>query len=261
MKTAVLITGKLDYFEETFQNIKERLLNPLGDYDVFVSTWDLSEDVKTSFTSLYQPKVFHTEVLDSNTKYLFEEHSKYQKSLEMEPKFGSPNSLYMWYKIRKGLTIIDQYSQFNETKYDLIVRLRTDFFFTNRITQKHLDLALNHTVILGPHCIDKSYLGFSHASDNFIMFPWDYIHIFRNLELYYSSYWDKGFASPENLLYETLSQQNINFTNSDLKLGRIHDESCILWSPGGTTYKGYLPNYILNLNQDFSIDNNSNLIL
>lgn len=261
MKTAILLSGKLEHFRDTYNNISQRLLSSLGDYDVFISTWDLSENDKEDLISLYNPKVLHTEVLNEDTKYLFEGSYNYQKSLELEPKYGSPNSLYMWYKIGRGLNIINEYSGFNNIEYDLVIRLRTDFFFTNRLTQHHIDLVLNNTILLGPHCTEKSHLGFSHASDNFIMFPWKYISVFKNIEKYYSNVWKNyQYFSPENLLYETLKQQALNFTNSDIKLGRIYKNSCILWAPNGTTYDGYPNETILNLTSDFSIDNNSNII-
>jgi hypothetical protein len=161
----------------------------------------------------------------------------------------------MWYKIGKGLNIINEYSGFHNIEYDLVIRLRTDFFFTNRLTQHHIDLVLNNTILLGPHCTEKSHLGFSHASDNFIMFPWKYIAIFKNIEKYYSNVWKNyQYVSPENLLYETLKQQALNFTNSDIKLGRVYKNSCILWAPNGTTYDGYSNEIILNLTSDFDID-------
>ena len=129
MKIAVLITGKLDYFKGTYNNINDRLLSLLGDYDVFVSTWDLPEQDKTDLISLYNPKVLDIETFNENTKYLIHNHSAYQKALDIEPKYGTRNSLYMWYKINRGLNLIKEYSSFNNTEYDLIIRFRTDFFF------------------------------------------------------------------------------------------------------------------------------------
>ena len=258
MKTAVLITGKLDYFKETYNNISDRLLSFLGDYDVFISTWDLSEQDKTDLILLYNPKILDTEVFNENAKYLIHNHFNYQKALDIEPKYGTRNSLYMWYKVNKGLNLIKEYSLFNDVKYDYIVRLRTDFFFTNYFDPTFL----NEDIIIGPHLDHLSPLGAPHASDNFFITPISYLDIFSKLYFKYSDLWNTGdYISPEHLYYSYLKNLNINFDKSNLKLGRVHEDVCILWTPKGETVKGRSMEEILALKNNFELDNDHNLII
>ena len=262
MKIAVLITGKLDYFKETYNNINDRLLSFLGDYDVFISTWDLPEQDKTDLISLYNPKVLDIETFNENTKYLIHNHSAYQKALDIEPKYGTRNSLYMWYKINRGLNLIKEYSLFDNTKYDLIIRLRTDFFFTNRLDLDSINKALDKTIIIGPHVDHMSHLGAPHASDNFFIIHKDYIDNFSQFYFNYSDLWNVNkYISPEHLYYEYLKNSNINFLQTNLKFGRVHEDTCILWTPNGETIKGYGIDEVLSLKTDFEIDNYSNLII
>jgi hypothetical protein len=259
MKTAVLITGKLDYFKETYNNISDRLLSFLGDYDIFVSTWDLPERDKTDLISLYNPKILDIEVFNENTKYLIHNHFNYQKALDIEPKFGTRNSLYMWYKVNKGLNLIKEYSLFNNIKYDYVVRLRTDFFFTN-----HFDpTLLSKDIIIGPHLDHHSWRGGTpHASDNFFITPISYLDIFAKLYFKYSDLWNTGdYISPEHLYYSYLKNLNINFNKSNLKFGRVHEDVCILWTPKGETVKGRSMEEILALKNNFELDNDHNLII
>jgi hypothetical protein len=259
MKTAVLITGKLDYFKETYNNISDRLLSFLGDYDVFVSTWDLSEQDKTDLISLYNPKILDTEVFNENTKYLIHNHFNYQKALDIEPKFGTRNSLYMWYKVNKGLNLIKEYSLFNNIKYDYVVRLRTDFFFTN-----HFDSTfLSKNIVIGPHLDHHSWRdGTPHASDNFFITPISQLDNLAQLYSKYSNLWNSGdYISPEHLYYSYLKNLNINFNKSNLKFGRIHENVCILWTSEGETVKGHNIEEILTLKNNFELDNNHNIII
>jgi len=258
VKTAVLITGKLDYFKETYNNISDRLLSFLGDYDVFVSTWDLPEQDKTDLISFYNPKILDTEVFNENTKYLIHNHFNYQKALDIEPKYGTRNSLYMWYKVNKGLNLIKEYSLFNDVKYDYVVRLRTDFFFTNYFDPTFL----NEDIIIGPHLDHLSPLGAPHASDNFFITPISQLDNLAQLYFKYSDFWDSGdYISPEHLYYSYLKNSNINFNKSNLKFGRVHEDICILWTPNGETVKGYTQEEVLTLKNNFEIDNNHNLII
>ena len=263
MKIAVLITGKLDYFKETYNNINDRLLSLLGDYDVFVSTWDLPEQDKTDLISLYNPKVLDIETFNENTKYLIHNHSAYQKALDIEPKYGTRNSLYMWYKINRGLNLIKEYSLFDNTKYDLIIRLRTDFFFTNRLDLDSINKALDKTIIIGPHVDHHSWRdGTPHASDNFFIIHNDYINIFSQFYFNYSNLWNTNkYISPEHLYYKYLKDLNINFLQTNLKFGRIHEDVCILWTPKNQTVKGRSMEEILILKNDFELDNDHTLII
>lgn len=258
MKTAVLITGKLDYFKETYNNISDRLLSFLGDYDVFISTWDLSEQDKTDLISLYNPKILDTEVFNENTKYLIHNHFNYQKALDIEPKYGTRNSLYMWYKVNKGLNLIKEYSLFNDVKYDYVVRLRTDFFFTNYFDPTFL----NEDIIIGPHLDHFSHLGAPHASDNFFITPISQLDNLAQLYFKYSDLWDSGnYISPEHLYYDYLKDLNISFNKSNLKFGRTYENVCILWAPSGEAFKGYGIDWVLNIKEEFEVDNNSQLNL
>jgi hypothetical protein len=262
MKIAVLITGKLDYFRETYNNINDRLLSFLGDYDVFISTWDLSEQDKTDLISLYNPKILDIELFNQNTKYIIHNHSDYQKSLDIEPKYGSRNSLYMWYKINRGLNLIKEYSSFNNTEYDLIIRFRTDFFFTNRLDLDSINKALNKNIIMGPHVDHMSPLGAPHASDNFFIIHKDYTNTFSQFYFNYSNLWNTSKCiSPEHLYYNYLKDLNINFLQTNLKFGRVHEGVCILWTYQNETVKGRSIEEILSLKNNFELDNDHNLII
>jgi hypothetical protein len=262
MKIAVLITGKLDYFKETYNNINDRLLSFLGDYDIFVSTWDLPEQDKTDLISLYKPKVLDIESFNENTKYLIQNHSAYQKALDIEPKYGTRNSLYMWYKINRGLNLIKEYSSFNNVEYDLIIRFRTDFFFTNRLDLDSINQALNKTIVVGPHVDHLSHLGASHASDNFFIIHKNFINTFSQFYFNYTNLWNTGkYISPEHLYYDYLKDLNISFLQSNLKFGRVHENVCILWTPRGETVKGRTMEEILALKNNFELDNDHNLII
>lgn len=263
MKVAIIITGVLNNFRETHPNILDRVLSKFEDYDVFVSAWNLNDVDKNDFQQIYKPVIIDNENFTEQTKYVFTNNSKWLKSIPNHTQVDiSRNTIAMWYKIARCLNIVQEYSYENNIKYDLIVRLRTDFFYQNFLTEQEINNCLNGLISIGVHCIDNTEsnnsLNNGHAGDNFFIFSPQYLNFFKLMYDKFYEIWDKyKCITPENTLYCYLKESYHPFEQTNLRFVRFmgKGDELLSWTIDGMecTINGYTP-FMLGIKEDFHIN-------
>lgn len=127
MKIAVLVSGVLRSFKDTFENHQRMLYSRLpGEVHLFVDTWDFSDMSKDDpivieeIEALYQPKVL-----------VVEKFQPFDLSfMDGRISCGWPqNSYCMFYKMHKGFENFENYCRQEKVRYDVVVRMRSDAFF------------------------------------------------------------------------------------------------------------------------------------
>lgn len=258
MKVAVIITGYLPYLEETYPNILDRILSKFQEYDIFISTWDLNKTNLKTLKQLYNPVVIDNENFKSHTKYTFINNFKYLQSIPNHTSIGSsPHSIAMWYKIGRALNIVQEYSYENNVEYDLIVRLRTDFFYQNSLTEKEINDCLDGLISIGVHCGDNIGLeGNGHAGDNFFIFKSKYLDFFKLLYFKFYEIWDKyKCVTPEHVLYSYLKESGYPFLQTNLRFVRVIKNGLLSWNIQGKECIFYSLN-LLSIKENFYIGEN-----
>ena len=258
MKTAIVVTGYLPYFRETFSNIQNKILSKFSDYDVFLSTWDLKDEDKKDFISLYNPVLIDNELYTEETKYILKNNLRYIQSIPGQSNAGaSPHSIAMWYKLSRGFNMVDEYALEKNKNYDLIIRLRTDFIFTNSLTSDEITNTLKGVIYVGPHCgADIGLNGNGHAADNFMLFNNSNLELFKNLYPNYFYIWDQYKCyTPEHVLYTYLKNSLATFRQTNLKFARLYQEKTLTWNVNNT--ECFFPTLELaNIQEDFYINEN-----
>lgn len=168
MKVAVYFSGHLRTYDQTWNNWKKYIIDPL-DADVFVTAWPnrgLWVDKGTPFKppaseigtvqndslididhvmNLINPKKFtlmNNEIFESETSELLEKICTWRDSLPQKeywgymPK-GNLSQHYSW-KCVDELRV--SYEKETATSYDLIIRTRTDLLIENYIDPLHLQI-------------------------------------------------------------------------------------------------------------------------
>lgn len=258
MKAAIVITGYLPYFRETYSNIFNRIFSQFEEYDVFLSTWNLSEIDEQDFKNLYNPVIIDNEIFSDTTKYTLKDNFKYLQSIPEHTSYGSsPHSIAMWYKLNRAFNIVEEYSSENNTHYDLILRLRTDFFYQNSISQEEINKCLNGLITVGVHCGDDiGMLNNGHAGDNFLMFKFDYLEFFKSLYFNFFKIWTQYHCyTPEHVLYSYLKDANCSFSQTSLRFVRIFEEKLLSWNINNQECV-FNSMELLNIENEFYIDEN-----
>lgn len=141
MKVAVCLSGHMRKFNETFPTLNQHLLSRY-DCDVFIHTWDkmgYGSSYKTDpnqhntthylpeIEKLYKPKKIIVEE-SGFVEYLKSEGNRYAPHLIREPKHVG-HMASMFYKIYAANEIRKLHERETGTKYDWVIRCRTDLIF------------------------------------------------------------------------------------------------------------------------------------
>ncbi len=132
MKIALLLTGGLRNFEDTYSSFKHYLLDV---YDIDVFFYGLSnkfgiEQNTVSFVEKFKPK-----------KYIINDNSYYEK-FEVNKSYIK-SSFFSFYNVLKCNELRKEYEKENDFEYDLIIRSRLDYFWFRRIDEIELEEAKN----------------------------------------------------------------------------------------------------------------------
>lgn len=150
-KIAICISGYLRTFKECYPSLLENVIQD-NDCDLFIHTYDTvgnsinhlnpieyHEDIDMNFLqNIPNLKLIVTEKWD-DIKYKFENIKKLCPSVTNISRFS-----VMFYKIYQCNELKKQYEKEHNFKYDLVIRIRGDLFFTKNI---NLDFPENKILI------------------------------------------------------------------------------------------------------------------
>jgi hypothetical protein len=139
MKIALLITGSLRNIEDTYSSIKYHLLDK-HDIDTFFYGVENCYGVDKNYQQLEE--LFSPKKCIVNTKLFYDSIKKTTRS-----------SSYSFYNVMMCNEIKNQYKEENNVNYDIVIRIRLDYFWFRGITDLEFELAKSN--ILTP--IDWSF--------------------------------------------------------------------------------------------------------
>lgn len=142
MNVAVVLTGHLRCWKDVLSNFNERIVSRYQP-DVFIHTWNEEgwwipgdkQNEKGYFETT--PKIDETEILEAynpkgliiedwnNYNQFFEERGKLYTNFAHRPK----NILSMFYKLNRGISLMEDYVSQTGKYYDLVIRMRPDIIF------------------------------------------------------------------------------------------------------------------------------------
>lgn len=122
MKVAICISGHLRTFDKCINNIRENIFKPVKenfDTDIFLSTWE--DDMDISF--MKEDNI----IVDMEKPLIFDMGSKnYLKYPNLCCHTTCDNATSMWYKVGQSFGMVND-------AYDLIIRIRPDVIYENKI--------------------------------------------------------------------------------------------------------------------------------
>jgi hypothetical protein len=141
MKIAILLTGFVRTYEESYALLKKNILDKF-DCDIFISSWNVNCNIQSlnpetfdisKVLERYSPNLINYEFSDlenylnkkTKIKLLKREHDifKINSRAKEHGVYHVENLRDQWYIVKKGLNLIN-----DPKKYDIIFRLRFDIF-------------------------------------------------------------------------------------------------------------------------------------
>lgn len=172
MNIAVLFTGQIRLNHDISENIKS-LFSELNNINVdfFASTWYESNIDYKSVENLFNFKIFDVENYNQYTTQFIKDYDKFSEfCINYKNECVNYNSIsehdrvngvwknipMIFYKLNRGIKLIEKYQELNNIKYDLIIRIRWDAIFTNKLTKDHIeDIVYNNKLAVYIHSISE----------------------------------------------------------------------------------------------------------
>ena len=142
MNVAVILTGHLRCWKDVFPNFKEKVIDRYNP-DIFIHTWDnegwwipgdkqnekgyheeAPDIVQSEINEIYKPRGITIENWDKYNE-LFQHRGELFKNYAHRPK----NILSMFYKLNRGISLMEDYVSQIGVHYDLVIRMRPDMIF------------------------------------------------------------------------------------------------------------------------------------
>lgn len=207
-KVAVLFSGQVRNFQECYPYIKKRILAHIDNYDIFFQI-SKTEKAKLDFIKTLNPKKisFSDEVIDKK----FIELKKNLKNKFIYAGGIKKFSFEGWIHQLKKLKTVNQmrknYELSNNFKYDLIIRIRTDFIPLDDIYLKDINISKYECIIPKPgRIVYKLFNKKESVNDMFaILTPYSadvYLNQIDEIEKIFSFLKPKKKALPLILLFQ-----------------------------------------------------------
>ena len=219
MKTAVCFSGTARSLQYTHKNIKEKLILPLGDCDIFsfISKNNHCEKFNKFFSNMRQTK-----------KVVIEEDQNFDSSLYKfrpnwpDPRSGSTKDVYLKMissRERLGQILLDYEKQKNIT-YDRVIFSRLDIKYFDNVVDSLSNLDLNNLYVPDFHntfggqidgCNDRFAVS---SRENMI----NYFNLPQSILDFQAS---GGCLHAETFLKWHLVEKNINIKNLPVRFTRV----------------------------------------
>ena len=252
-KIAVLISGGLRNFATTQEWMNKFLIEPLG-ADVFVHGWQTNDGFDSDIENVKKYKNIKS--------YKIQDRSKVNIEIP-EPMFGKyPNHVSQgWgmevadhilgqlYNIKSCHNLIEEYEKEQGFTYDIIVRVRPDEFWFDKLQDIDLDFVYSNRYLATPqNYIGGTISGLHVVNDRFAMgsreVMREYCDMFTNVK-------DYSVHAPNDTATEFYTDYHIKFT-MNIPIHNI-DITFMLEYPGDFEFeKGFGPTTARHLAQNDS---------
>jgi hypothetical protein len=145
MKVALVLTGHMRCWDQVFPNTKETILDR-WDTDVFIHAWGdqawWDPHSKEGFVA-NSPKIEIDGVKQhyNPVEMVFEDFEPYRAGFDKHAEkyenhfHVKRNILSMFYKLHKGVELVNDYSARTGTHYDMVIRMRPDMVFNQHLPE------------------------------------------------------------------------------------------------------------------------------
>lgn len=219
MKIALILTGLQRNFEPFIKNQLELLIKN-NNCDLFIFTSD-----KMCNRAKKDNEIYYIEKTKNNNNISFFEsnYKPFLKNIQIDynddlfteyfNKFSNMKKFHMnllqaYFKVIKGIELIENYEKENNIKYDIIIRSRLDGFLLNDLLIESLNIGQNEIYMSE---------GNNHKDDSILIFNRKNLNIVKNFLIHLESkVYQVNNIQIENLLIKWLrdNQLNIIFKNN-----------------------------------------------
>lgn len=204
MKIAILFSGRISFFQKSYPNIMENIVQG-NEVDFFIS-YPKDPDINetNAFLERFEPKVF----MESNESYFYLK-PKYNRS-----RHANYHNMMCMYLNRKNVCeLFKKYIEENNTHYDLVISYRIDYLISSKLDLNILYEKSNHDQLCIPEGNDYLGLNDQMALGNMnIMIK--YLSCYDSLQ----NMFEKGtILHPETILYDYIKLNNIKTFRFPLK--------------------------------------------
>lgn len=187
-RIALCFSGAIRNFKNCIPFIKKYVIDGLGDLDIFIHMWNVDKidnDLETKFKlrvtdcstkyviDVLKPKKYVIDEYTSEweTKIRKESGVDWSKFKSEKDKKYAFNACGMYYKIMKCNELKSKYEEENNFKYDIVIRARTDYIFTDYIYLTDIiDIKKDSSLVIIPNdrynCLCRA---FKYSNDKFFM--------------------------------------------------------------------------------------------
>ena len=211
MKIAVLVSGMLRTFEETYPRLKKYIIDDLKP-DIFFYGYPNKKGIKyceNKIKELWNPKDYKiVEYTDFLRREICFDENKYEKNKRPETKVN--NVLSAAYTLKKCNDLRLKYQKDNNIDYDIVLRIRPDYYFINHINQSQLESAKKGEILI-PNEWDFKEVHPLAVSDGIALSNNFSMNKYCELYNYIDNYFDEGISfHPETYFGFHIDRMNLN---------------------------------------------------
>jgi len=250
MKIAILFTGHHRAYQNYIENCRSALKEFKNDeIDYFLTTWyeegvnyniPFFKAVDIEMQSIYTNQVY--KIQEYNERFLNYNNASVFYKMWPEPedhkRFHVP---FLYYKLNRGLDMIQKYSYLNNVHYDAIIKLRIDTSLQNIITREQIKnlqdgIYLKKININNANKyinINTEYLNYTNewVDDCFFFFKSNLIEVIKNIHFKYFELCDKHNTWISHVIYNKFFEENnIKVHDHDINM-YIHRKDGTFFQP------------------------------
>lgn len=170
INVAVCISGQMRSYKKCYNSLLNKIIVPL-EADIFIHTWEKigkshkekgkkinGKITKEELIDLYNADSLEIESQPSGSNEVFK-NKKVPKELIKEEPLHYKSALPMYYQIYKSFKLLEKYSMKNNIRYDLVIRVRPDTMFKEKIPNYIIESALKDSemVFFADYAIDTDF--------------------------------------------------------------------------------------------------------
>jgi len=195
MKIAIIFTGRINIHQTQYNNFIENVVQD-NEFDLFVSYNKTNKtELVDMFINLYKPKI-----ITMNTENYFDV-TNYTK----HPETNKHSVMSMYLSRSNILETLNNYQKKYNCNWDLIISMRADLNFINKINYNEIIQEINNNKLCIPACADFGGLNDQIAFGN-IHTMQGYLSVYNSLKSYLDS---NVVLHPETLLSYHIKHLNI----------------------------------------------------
>lgn len=211
MKVAVLVSGMLRIFEETYPRLKKYIIDDLQP-DIFFYGYPNKKGIEycqNKIKELWNPKDFEIlEYTDDLRKKICFDEKKYEKNKRPETRVN--NVLSATYTLKKCNDLRLKYQNDNNVDYDIVLRIRPDYYFINHINPSQLESAKKGEILI-PNEWDFKEVHPLSVSDGIALSNNFSMNKYCELYSHIDNYFDEGIMfHPETYFGVHIDRMNLN---------------------------------------------------